>query len=66
MPRNRLPRVMKHYFPLAEGIMVDLWREFWVCETGTCQQVAQIHERYMMIMTMMMIMMMLMIMIFII
>jgi hypothetical protein len=25
MPRNRLPRVMKHYSPkLAEGIMVDL------------------------------------------
>jgi len=24
MPRNRLPRVMKHYSPLAEGITVDL------------------------------------------
>jgi len=42
MPRNRLPRV--------EGIMVDLWRDFWIRETGTGQQVAQLHERYMMMM----------------
>ena len=33
---------------LAEGIMVDIWRDFWIRETGTGQQVAQIHERYMM------------------
>ena len=25
--------------------MVDLWRDFWVRETGTGQQVAQLHER---------------------
>jgi hypothetical protein len=24
MPRNKLPRVMKHYLQLAEGIMADL------------------------------------------
>jgi hypothetical protein len=33
---------------LAEGIMVDLWRDFSIRETGTGQQVAQLHERYMM------------------
>jgi len=37
--------------------MVDLWRDFWIRETGTGQQVAQLHERYMMIMMMMMMMM---------
>jgi len=35
---------------LAEGIMVELRTDFWVCETGTGQQVAQLHERYMMMM----------------
>jgi len=30
--------------------MVDLWRDFWIRETGTGQQVAQLHERYMMMM----------------
>ena len=30
--------------------MVDLWREFWIRETGTGQQVAQLHDRYMMMM----------------
>jgi len=28
--------------------MVDLWRDFWIRETGTCQQVVQLHDRYMM------------------
>jgi len=28
--------------------MVDLSRDFWIRETGTGQQVAQLHERYMM------------------
>ena len=27
--------------------MVDLWRDFWIRETRTGQQVAQLHERYM-------------------
>jgi len=35
---------------LAERIMVELWRDFWIRETGTGQQVAQLHERYMMMM----------------
>ena len=26
--------------------MVDLWRDFWICETGTGQEVTQLHERY--------------------
>jgi len=38
---------------LAEEIMVDRWRDFWMRETGTGQQVAQIHERLMMMMMMM-------------
>ena len=33
--------------------MVDIWRDFWIRETGTGQQVAQIHDRYMMIIIMM-------------
>ena len=31
--------------------MVDLWRDFWIRETRTGQQVAQLHARYMMMMT---------------
>ena len=30
--------------------MADLWRDFWIRETGTGQQVAQLHNRYMMMM----------------
>ena len=26
--------------------MVDLWRDFWMRETGTGQQLAQLHEIY--------------------
>jgi hypothetical protein len=26
--------------------MADLSRGFWICETGTGQQVAQLHDRY--------------------
>ena len=26
--------------------MVDLWRDFWIRETGTGQLVAQLHDRY--------------------
>ena len=33
--------------------MADLWRDFWIRETGTGQQVAQLHDRYMMMMMMM-------------
>ena len=34
--------------------MADLWRDFWLRETGTGQQVARLHDRYMMMMMMMM------------
>ena len=30
--------------------MVDLWRDFWIRETGTGQQMAHLRERYMMMM----------------
>jgi len=30
--------------------MVDIWRDFWIRETGTGQQAAQLHERYKMMM----------------
>jgi hypothetical protein len=33
--------------------MADLGRDFWICETGMGQQVAQFHDRYMMMMMMM-------------
>jgi len=36
--------------------MVDLWRDFWIRETRTGQQVAQLHERCRMMMMMMMMM----------
>jgi hypothetical protein len=26
--------------------MADLWRDFWIRETGTGQQVAQLHDTY--------------------
>jgi len=32
--------------------MADLWRDFWIRETGTGQQVAQLHDRYMTMMMM--------------
>jgi hypothetical protein len=37
--------------PLAEGIMADLLRDFWIRETETGQQVAQLNDRYVMMMT---------------
>jgi len=33
--------------------MADLSRDFWIRETGTGQQVGQLHDRYMMMMMMM-------------
>jgi hypothetical protein len=40
--------------------MAGLSRDFWIRETGTGQQVAQLHDRYKMVMMMMMMMMMMM------
>ena len=31
---------------MAEGIMVDLWRDFWIRETKTGQKLAQLHDTY--------------------
>ena len=55
MPRNRLLRVMKHYSPTGRrnhGIHLKKLLE--KRETGTGQQVAQRHDRYLMMMMMMM------------
>jgi hypothetical protein len=38
--------IMSSIPQLAEGIIADLWRDFWICETETGQQVAQLHDRY--------------------
>jgi len=50
MPRNRLPRVMKRYSATGRRNNGRLLRDFWIRETGTGQQVAQLHDRYMMMM----------------
>jgi hypothetical protein len=42
MPRNRQPRVMKHYSLTGRR---NHGRGFWTRETGTGQQVPQLHER---------------------
>jgi hypothetical protein len=31
--------------------MADVWRDFWIHETGMGQQMAQLHDRYMMMMS---------------
>jgi hypothetical protein len=41
---------MKHCSPVAEGIMADFSREFRVRETGTGEQLAQLHDRCMKVM----------------
>ena len=56
MPRNRLPRVKKCYSPAGRRNHGRPLKSFWIRETGTGQQVAQHHDRYMMMMMMMMMM----------
>ena len=51
MPRNTLPRVMKQYFPTGRRNHGRPLRDLWMRETGTDQQVTQLHERFMMMMT---------------
>jgi len=41
MPGNRLPRVMRHNSPTGRRNH----RDFWIRETGTGQQVAQLHDK---------------------
>ena len=60
MPRNRLPRVMKNCFPTGRRSRGRPLKNFWIRETGTGQQVAKLHDRYMVMMMMMMMMSMMM------
>jgi len=46
MPRNRLPRVMKYYSPTGRRNHGRPLKRLWIRETGTGQQVAQLHEIY--------------------
>jgi phosphoribosylformylglycinamidine (FGAM) synthase-like amidotransferase family enzyme len=50
MPHNRLPRVMKHYCPTGRRNYGRRLKDFWIRETRMGQQVAQLHDRYMMMM----------------
>jgi hypothetical protein len=44
--RNKLPRVMKRYFPTGRRNYGRPSSDFWIRETGTGQQVAQLHDIY--------------------
>jgi len=46
---------MKHYCPTGRRNHGRPFRDFWIRETGTGQQVALLHDRYMMVMVMMVI-----------
>jgi hypothetical protein len=50
MPRTRLPRVMKHYSPTGRRNHGRRFGDLGISETGTGQQVAQLHDRYTMMM----------------
>jgi hypothetical protein len=52
MSRNRLPKVMKHYYPTSRRNHGRPLRGFWTRETRTGQQVGQLHDRYMTMMMM--------------
>jgi hypothetical protein len=47
MPRNRLPRVMKHYF---SNWQKESWKTFEETSGYVRPEVAQLHDRYMMMM----------------
>jgi hypothetical protein len=51
MPRTRLPRLIKSYTTKAKQTKEDNRRDFWMCETGTGQQVAQVLDSYIIIIT---------------
>jgi hypothetical protein len=46
MPRNRFPREMKHYSPTGRRNHGRPLKRLEIRETGTGQQVAQLHDRY--------------------
>jgi hypothetical protein len=53
MPRSRLPRLVKKlHLKKAKVTKEDLQRDFWMCETGTGQQVTQLLDSYIMFMIM--------------
>jgi len=59
MPRNRSLRVIKKStHQKAGGTREEIWRDFWLCETGTGQQMTQLHDSYMMMKMMTTMMMM--------
>ena len=57
MTLNRLPRVLKTTDQQEEEASGDYYRNFWTCETGAGQHVAQLHVSLMMTVMMMMMMM---------
>jgi hypothetical protein len=46
-PLTDCPRCWKTAHQKAEGTKEDRWREFWMCETGRGQEVAQLRGSYM-------------------
>jgi len=52
MPQNRLPRVMKHYCQTGRRNHGRRLKRLWIRETRTGQQVAHLHERYIIMMMM--------------
>jgi hypothetical protein len=44
MPRNRLPRIKNKCIPTGRRNQEDHKRDMVTCETGTGQQVAQLHD----------------------
>jgi hypothetical protein len=53
MPCNRLSTLIKTTPQKAEGTKEDHRKDFWMCETGNGQQVAQLFDSYIMMMIMM-------------
>jgi hypothetical protein len=50
-----LARVMNHYSPTGRRNHGRTLKRLWICDTWTGQQLAQVHDRYMMMMIMMII-----------
>lgn len=50
MSPNRLPRIPKNFTPKGRRTCGKPWKDFTISETGTGRKVAQIHDRFMMMM----------------
>jgi hypothetical protein len=59
MPRNTIPRVIKHYFPNSRRNYGRLLKRFWMRDTGLGQKVPKLMTDMMMMMMMMMMMILL-------